>query len=156
MLEYIVTIGLIAGAGYWILYPLLKPDQYKITPVSRVTESLRQLKVKKENAYAAIRELEFDFNMGKLSKTDFNSLKRRYRADAVRLIEEIDKLQSERKVDETTPEADLESQAEGKIIAWRKKKSHDAQSVFCVQCGTKVSIPGRFCHSCGERLESVS
>ena len=156
MLEYIVTIGLVAGAGCWILYPLLKPDQYKTTPVSRVTESLRQLEVKKENAYAAIRELEFDFNMGKLSKVDFDSLKRRYRADAVRLIEEIDKLQSGRMADETTPEADLDSQAEGKIIAWRNKKSHDAQSVFCVQCGTEVSIPGRFCHCCGERLESVS
>ncbi len=156
MWEYIVTIGLVAGAGCWILYPLLKPDQYKTTPVSRVTESLRQLEVKKENAYAAIRELEFDFNMGKLSKVDFDSLKRRYRADAVRLIEEIDKLQSGRMAEETTPEADLDSQAEGKIIAWRNKKSHDAQRVFCAQCGTEVSIPGRFCHSCGERLEGVS
>jgi hypothetical protein len=156
MLEYIVTIGLVAGAGSWILYPLLKPDQYKTTPVSRVTESLRQLEVKKENTYAAIRELEFDFNMGKLSKTDFDSIERRYRADAVRLIEEIDKLQSGRKDDETNPEADLDSQAEGKIIAWRKNKSYAAQSVFCVQCGTEVSIPGRFCHSCGERLEGVS
>ncbi len=156
MLEYIVTIGLIAGAGCWILYPLLKPDQYKTTPVSRVTESLRQLEVKKDNAYAAIRELEFDYNMGKLSKSDFGSLERRYRADAVRLIEEIDKLQSGHKVDEKTPEADLESQAEGKIIALRKKKSNAAQSIFCVQCGTEVSVPGQFCHSCGERLESVS
>ena len=156
MLEYIVTIGLVAGAGCWILYPLLKPDQYKTTPVSRVTESLRQLEVKKDNAYAAIRELEFDYNMGKLSKVDFDSLERRYRADAVRLIEEIDKLQSGHKVDEKTPEADLESHAEGKIIALRKKKSNAAQSIFCVQCGTEVSVPGRFCHCCGERLESVS
>ncbi len=156
MLEYIVIIGLIAGAGYWILYPLLKPDRYKATPVSRVTETILQLEVKKENAYAAIRELEFDFNMGKLSKADFDSLKSRYREDAVCLIEEIDKLRSGHKVDETTPEADSDSQVEGKIIAWRKKKSHAPQSVFCVQCGTKVSDPGRFCHCCGERLESVS
>ncbi len=156
MLEYIVTIGLIAGAGYWILYPLLKPDRYKTTPVSRVAETIRELEVKKENAYAAIRELEFDFNMGKLSKADFDSLKRQYRADAVRLIEELDQLESGRKADETTPEADLDSQVEGKIIAWRNKKSHAPKSVFCVQCGTEVSDPGRFCHSCGERLESVS
>ena len=156
MLEYIVTIGLIAGAGYWILYPLLKPDQYKTTPVSRVAEIIRQLEVKKENAYAGIRELEFDFTMGKLSKADFDSLKMRFRADAVRLIEEIDQLQSGRKADEKTPVPDLDSQAEGKIIAWRKKKSQTPKSVFCVQCGTEVSIPGRFCHSCGERLESVS
>ena len=155
MWEYFVIMGLIVGAGYWILFPLLKPDQYQTTPASKVTETIRQLEVKKENTYAAIRELEFDFNMGKLSEADFEALERRYREDAVRLIEAIDQLRSGRKADETDPEGDSNPRWEEKIVARRKMKSPAAQSVVCARCGTEIPIPGRFCHSCGERLVRV-
>ena len=143
MLEYVVILGLLLAAGYWILSPLLKPDQFKSTPMSKVHETLRHLEIQKENAYAAIRELEFDFSMGKLSEADFNTLKAQYRADAVHLLREIDALGSDDQTDDLPMEANSEA-------------DNGAHPVVCGHCGTKISDPGLFCYSCGERLVSVS
>jgi hypothetical protein len=52
----------------------LKPKQEDI---------LKELKNKKDGAYAAIRELEFDLSMGKLTEEDFQILKRQYSLEAV-------------------------------------------------------------------------
>ena len=156
MLEHVVIIGLILGAGYWIISPLLKPDQFKSPPISKVNETIRQLEAKKENAYAAIRELEFDFSMEKLSKEDVDTLKGQYRADALYFLKQIDTLRSDHKTDESPEEMDSENETCAEIFTIRKNNTVEEHNIFCVQCGTKISDPGRFCYCCGERLVSVS
>ena len=94
MLEYVVIICFILAAGYFIIHPLLNPDIYKARVTKTTDERLRELNLRKKGAYATIKELEFDLEMGKVSKKDYETLKGQYTSEAVDSIKEIDKLRS--------------------------------------------------------------
>ena len=94
MWQYIVTVFLFLGAVYWIIRPLLHPEQLQGALAPALSERIDQITLQKEATYATIKELEFDFNMGKLSEEDFETLKKQYTLDALRYMEEIDQLQA--------------------------------------------------------------
>ena len=71
MLEYFIFIGLVLFAGCWILSPILKSNSTDSAIILKTDEALGQLEYEKKEVYAAIWELEFDENMGKISKEDF-------------------------------------------------------------------------------------
>ena len=92
MLGYIILFGLLLGACYWILNPLLQEDARQNGFTPKPEDILVELKNKKDGAYATIRELEFDLSMGKLTEEDFQILKRQYTHEAVGYMKEMDKL----------------------------------------------------------------
>lgn len=152
MLEYAVIIGLILGAGYWIISPLLKPAQFDTTIKLKTDDTLRELELKKEGAYATIRELEFDSHLGKLSKQDYHALKQQYMLDAVNYIKEIDKLQAQKPKPKNMTQKDIENEIEKEVLALRGRKSDENSTAFCTQCGAKTSRRDRFCSACGTEL----
>ena len=60
MIEFVVLFGLLLGASYWIINPLLREDDRQNGFTPNPEDILQALKSKKNGAYAAIRELEFD------------------------------------------------------------------------------------------------
>ena len=50
----------------------------------------RQLLEERERTLEAIRELDFDFRMGKLEDDDYRTIRSRYEADAVAVISQLD------------------------------------------------------------------
>jgi hypothetical protein len=152
MEEYLAIIGLIIGASYWIVSPLLRSDQFNRDFISKTGEALRQLELKKENVYATIQELEFDLNMGKLSKEDFANLKEQYKKDAVDCLKTIDELQMNNKKTKNLSDKDLEKEIEKEISALRSRKSEEKTHIFCTQCGTKASHQDLYCFACGAKL----
>lgn len=76
----------------WVVWPfIVKKEETKTSPVDDVLYKLNQ---QKELAYAAIKELDFDYNMGKLSEEDYNELKRQYKLEAVSVLQRIDQLKN--------------------------------------------------------------
>ena len=51
----------------------------------------RRLEKQRDLAYAAIKEAEFDFQMGKLSSDDYAALRRTYEARAIAALAELDR-----------------------------------------------------------------
>ena len=137
MYEYIVIIGLILGAGF---------------SAASTDDMLTQLDLKKENAYAAIRELEFDLSMKKLSKEDFDSLKAQYMHDALECMKTIDELDMQRKRRAGLPEKDLEEEIEKEISALRTGGISGPAEIYCTRCGQGASSKDHFCARCGEQL----
>ena len=152
MLEYIVIIGLIVGAGFFVIHPLLQSGRTGGSLRARADNMLTELNQKKENAYAAIRELEFDLNMGKLSKEDFETLRGQYMQDALECIKTMDELQIQRKRQAGLPEKDLENEIEREISSLRADASVGAAEIFCTKCGQGASCQDRFCAKCGAQL----
>ena len=152
MLEYIVIIGLIAGAGFFIIHPLLQSGRTGVSLDAKADNMLAELNLKKENAYATIRELEFDLNMGKLSKEDFETLRGQYMQAALECIKAMDELQMHRKRQAELPEKDLENEIEKEISLLRADASAGASEVFCTQCGQRASSQDRFCAKCGTQM----
>lgn len=133
MIEQIIFILLSLSVSAFIVYPLLKArggSKLDLDSNHRATD----LEERKENIYAAIKEIEFDYQMGKLSEEDFNELRQQYKNDAVELLKEIDK---------TQPQVE---KAEG-------KKSAKLQTArFCWNCGAPLKPEDKFCADCGTNL----
>jgi len=152
MYEHIVIIFLFLASSYWIIRPLLNPEQLQDSLTPELNERLDQVNLKKEGAYATIKELEFDLRMGKLSEEDFETLKKQYSLDALKYIEEIDQLKSSEKRGTTLTEEEAEKNIENEISTSPKAQSTTEAGVFCTQCGEKTSGQDHFCSNCGAEL----
>jgi hypothetical protein len=139
----VVMIILIVGAAYWIVSPLLRPVRSEDTSDTRREEALLQLEMRKEVALSAVKELEFDLNMGKISDEDYEALKEQYANDAAGYMKEIDRMTAGPK--KQAPDTDKELEEE--IRAFRRKPGR-----FCAQCGTPFAADDKFCAQCGEKL----
>ena len=132
-----IAIGIlmiIAAAAYVAAPFFTSTPASEMAGTKPVTASERQrLERQKIEAYATIKEVEFDYQMGKLSDADFAAKRDKYAAQALEAIAALDaaKARQPRQV------------AEGR---------RPRRIAFCPGCG--VSVPGRanFCPACGRSL----
>ena len=99
-------------------------------------------------ALRAIKELEFDHAMGKVSDQDFADMGLRLRTRAAGLMRQLD------------AGAAYSTQIEQEIA--RRLASAGAASAgaapgsrFCTECGAPTAAAARFCGQCGHRLETA-
>ncbi len=132
-------------------YPLLKPRKFDSPAESTSEDSLSGLKIEKEEIYSAIKEMELDHKMGKLSQEDYLNLREKYRAKAIGSLKRMDELESKGGVSE-----DVADEIEKEVLALRKDgpkvTSKKGGALFCTQCGKKRSPGDRFCSWCGTKL----
>ena len=133
MLNQIIFILLSLAASAFIVYPLLKARAGS-KPDFDSNHRATDLEERKDNIYAAIKEIEFDFEMGKLSEEDFHTLRQQYKNDAIELLKEIDKT---RPVQTSTPV---------------KKSAKTKSAGFCWNCGAPLRKEDKFCSGCGTNL----
>jgi ribosomal protein L37E len=152
MLGYVILFGLLLGACYWIINPLLQEDTRQSGFTPKPEDLLKELKNKKDGAYATIRELEFDLSMGKLTEEDFQILKRQYTQEAVGYMKEMDKLESSQATFSKPVDTDLEDEIEQEAAASRAHKSTKIKYIYCTSCGEKAAVESRFCAACGSNL----
>jgi hypothetical protein len=151
MWVYLTIIGMILGTGYWVCYPLLKPRKFDSPGEPPSEDSLGDLKREKEEIYSAIKEMELDHKMGKLSEDDYLNLREKYRAKAVGTLKRMDELEGREVFSE-----DIEDEIEKEVSALRREDRKvtpaRGEPVFCTQCGKKRSLEDRFCSWCGAEL----
>jgi rRNA maturation endonuclease Nob1 len=143
MLAYVIIFGILIGACYWIINPLLQEENLQNGFTPKPEDILEKLKNKKDGVYATIRELEFDLSMGKLSEEDFQILKRQYVQEAAGYMQEMDKL---------LPDTNLEEEIEQVVTAVRTPESTKRKYIYCTSCGEKAAAESRFCVACGSNL----
>ena len=86
----VILAALIAVlAIYYAVAPLLQPG-----PAAQLVEDdkLVELLGRKDAALQAIKDLEFDYRVGKISQEDYQRLDQRLRRQAIILMQQIDKL----------------------------------------------------------------
>ncbi len=143
-------------------------------------ESLRdQLLAERDALYVAIRDLDFDFQTGKLMEADYRAVRERYVARGVEILKQLDAMnvqpqtvpgrgsatdrgpatavddieaavQARRKA--KSPEDDIEA-----AIRARRQSQTGAQPSavgghVCPTCGLPVDLTDRFCGKCGTAL----
>lgn len=84
----IVLVGLIAVLVAW---PLLAAQTESVQPLP-ATEHIVRWEKQKAAAYAAIREAEFDKQMGKLTDEDYQFIRQKYEARAIEALTQLDQL----------------------------------------------------------------
>lgn len=131
----LVGAGLTAAAMYRAVAPLGTdlPDDTSLVG-GRTRAALER---DKALTLRALKELEFDRAMGKVSDADFAEMRDRLRARAVRLMTQLDGAAMYRaRIERDALEARSAAEASG----------------ACAACGTRNDGDARFCKNCGKAI----
>jgi hypothetical protein len=104
---------------------------------------------KKESSYAAIQELNFDYQTGKISEEDYSEVYSALKADALSAIKAIEEGESEyrRKLDEELEEEISEKRG----IETKPYHENDDEAGICPACGGQNL---KYCHECGNPVDA--
>lgn len=140
LLEALVA-ALVGVAGLWlVLQPLLAPGRRVPPPL----EPLDPEETPRGIALAALKEIDFDRETGKLSESDYHFLKTKY----TRLA--LDTLRNE---SDAPPHVSGEGMVPAKVCTIRAAGS---QQPSCATCGLRPEPDAIFCSSCGHRISPAS
>ena len=129
----IAWAGILAGVVAFLAWPFIKPRKSD----SSGEEGQTELLTRKAEAYATLTDLEFDYQMGKISAEDYDEVKEKYRFEALALLDRMEEGE------------DLGELLEQEIKARRSKRQS------CLTCGAERSHDDRFCRRCGASLIAV-
>jgi hypothetical protein len=146
------TAALVGIAALRALNPLVSPEDDRTVMIGARTRAA--LEREKTLALRAIKELEFDRAMGKLSEEDWREMSTRLRARAARLIRQLDagsdyRAQIERELERRLAgDARLKPRAPAAPGMEREASAERT----CEACSTLNDRDARFCKSCGHAL----
>jgi hypothetical protein len=126
--------------GALVLWMILAPLFRTAVAAPAFLEPLDPEETKRGIALIALKEIDFDRATGKLSDTDYESLKAKYTGEALAALR-----------DEESPADAVEA-----LIADRVKVLQSPAESFpvrsCPQCGPRPEPDPKFCSSCGGQL----
>ena len=128
----VLLLGFVAALGY----PLFKPRHE-----SSGNQDHKRLVERREHLYAAIRELDFDRQTGKLPAEDHESLRQPLENEALEVLRRLEGGNGD--VDES-----LRNRVEEEIRALRR-----SPQTACPTCGSDYRPSDRFCAQCGTPLQ---
>jgi membrane protease subunit (stomatin/prohibitin family) len=129
----IIGIILAILTALFVGYPLLQKRPQKVS--FALNHRAQELEARKAEIYAAIRDIDFDYRMGKLSQEDYETLREQYKAEAIGMMKQIDEMKLGK------------SHGSAKASAVAKTNSR-----FCHHCGQPAATADRFCSACGGQL----
>jgi hypothetical protein len=157
MIVVIVAIVLATLTVAFVAYPLFRGVRATGNPLDQDSE-LDGLVAQREASLLAIKDLDFDFQTGKLSEEDYRELRGRYAAKAVSVLQELDR--------RAGPTPELEEEIEQEVRQLRQKgeerrRKQEAggrrgeKELSCPRCGRAYQAGDRFCAGCGAALATV-
>ncbi len=145
MLVEAVAAALVGLAALWlVLQQLLTGGR----PAPRPLEPLELEETPKGMALAALKEIGFDRETGKLSDADYEFLKAKYTATAVEAL---------RAETESHAPDDVEAMIAARVRTLRSAAtSTPPDAPGCPVCGPRPEWDAVFCSTCGRRLPAAS
>jgi hypothetical protein len=136
-------------AGIFVLFPLFRKSDNSLDIEFLEETELDRLIERKTAIYRNLKDLAFEYEMGRLSDEDFRQLEAGYKNDAAAILQKLERIGASEHLDESIE----------KDIASKKNKDFSGASnspkkeTKCSSCGANV-IPGKnFCADCGHRLQ---
>jgi hypothetical protein len=152
----LLAVATVAAAGYAghslfrMLSPLVSDDIGEdATMVAGRTRAA--LERDKMLTLRAIKELEFDRAMGKIAEGDFDIMRDRLRARALRLITQLDGAAVYREMIERDLAARVPSEPQRPVAPTAPAATFRGPE--CTECGTANDPDARFCKGCGRPLQ---
>lgn len=148
--------GLTAFAAYRALWPLVSPEGEQ-APDMLGGRTRAALEREKSLTLRAIKDLELDRRLKKVSEADCEELTGRLRERAVRIIKQLDAGSA---AYQEAIDGDLATRRAAAGLAAapaggtpaREPEAAPARATTCSACGTANEADARFCKSCGARI----
>lgn len=170
----IIGLTMTVVVGAYIAQPLFA--RARVVPVP--DSPREQLQAERDVLYSAIRDLDFDFQTGKLVEADYAAVREKYVARGIEILKQLDALEAERRQPgagrkppkamaddiEATVQARragrawpqlVEDEIEAAVQARRRSrvaKKESGTSLLCPSCSQPVDPTDRFCGKCGATL----
>ncbi|MGE3277266.1 MAG: zinc ribbon domain-containing protein [Vicinamibacterales bacterium] len=145
----VVAASFVGLAAYHTFLPLVGADNAD-GPVVLHGRTRAALDREKTLVLRSIKELEFDFAMGKVAESDFEEMRGRLRSRAVGLIRQLDaggEYRSTIEQELTRRLGSLPTPAPAAVPA-----PAAGADQYCTQCGTGNDTDAKFCKRCGAKL----
>ncbi|MDH5508923.1 MAG: zinc ribbon domain-containing protein [Nitrospinota bacterium] len=130
---FIAEIAILLIVLAVVAFPLLGNVAGQSAPELMENE-LSDLLYRKEAAYTALKDLDFDMRTGKIGQEDYDGMKRSLEAEAISLLGIIDSI------------------AKGKATTAVDGKTDRKRGKFCPECGARVEKTHKFCPECANKL----
>ncbi len=145
---WILCAALVLAAGGYVLRPLFRePEAAPDIDLLAETE-LDRLTDRKTVIYRNLKDLEFEYAMGRLSEADYRRLEADYKNDAAVILAKLDKLGASEDLDNAM-ENEIASR-KAKLFGRRPDKASETPK--CPSCGAEIISGKKFCADCGQRL----
>ncbi|MEJ5369061.1 MAG: hypothetical protein WHT08_12120 [Bryobacteraceae bacterium] len=131
---FAVAVALTAGVLAFVF--LVRPEDL---PPEEAPPPWLHLEERREVLYDNLRDLNFEYNLGKLSEADYSKAKATLQAELARVNAELERLQAGAK----TSAAPQRQEA---------KPQPPAAGTACPHCGAKFEKPLKFCGECGKPM----
>ncbi len=146
---FFVGSAMVILAGVYVLTPLFKEPKGNLEVELLAETELDRLLNRKAIVYSNIKDLEFEYKMGRLSDADFQRLAAGYKNEAAIILQKLDQLGAEKNLDENI-ERDI---AARKARLSRPGPPTPAQAPQrCPSCGAEAISGKKFCADCGHRF----
>jgi hypothetical protein len=146
----IACTAVVVLAGVYVLVPLFKEHKGNLEVELLAETELDRLLNRKAVVYSNLKDLEFEYKMGRLSDADFHRLETGYKAEAAAILQSLDQLGVEKNVDESI-EKDV-AVRKARLFPARAPRAASDQDVRCPACGAELIAGKRFCADCGHKL----
>jgi hypothetical protein len=132
-------------------------------------EKSKELGSRKDSLLTAIKDIEFDYGLGKLSREDYEELHGKYRSEAAGLLKEIDSLGAGAEAEGGYEDLEREIRAqrgkyvssyddeelEKEILRAREASWNESPERYCPKCGSGRAQDDLFCSKCGAKLNQT-
>ena len=137
----LILILILSAATVYVALPYW---QRRVAVKSNLKNShIADLLERRDNLLATIKDIEFDYQTGKISPEDFAEMNAKYRSEAVAILKRIDGAVKGKNKNKEKIEAELRQ---------LKARRKNTNGKFCANCGNAVQPGDRFCTQCGTRL----
>ena len=155
MLWEVLAALLLGAATLWlVLMPLVRPEPLR--PATYEPED--PLETRRGQSLVALKELDFDREMGKLSDDDYAALRAAYTREALAALRDDDGDTDGGSNDDAAQDA-----AERLIAAHASRAAGSAAtsgvaraSAECARCGPRPEADARFCSACGGTIGAAA
>jgi hypothetical protein len=140
----LMALCLVIGVGE----PLARRWSYGVQGHAEGDDTERLL-LQKEMLYGAIRDVDFDFQTGKVDQKDYAELRQQLETEAVHIL---------RQLDAADPLVALDHAIEHHVLALRRHSAspvYGASRASCFSCGTPLEHSEHFCPCCGQVLRRL-
>lgn len=177
----LLGLALLIVVAAFVLRPLVEKSGARVAYArsnARENGTREALLRQRDAIYAAIRELDFDFRLGKISEEDYHPQRERLALQGIAILKQLDALSpngdaalegeieaeiARRRRKRTGPSSQTaparqaglsDAEIEAQIRALRRKSATSPVASACPRCGAATSPQDRFCRNCGAALGS--
>lgn len=135
-------IGIIVGIALAALAVFLvtKPLRQSADATTRDETRLADLLAQRDAAYQVLRDLDSDYQVGKLSEDDYRPMRVQALAHAAEIVAQLDAYQQATEARPRIRKAPL------------KNQQSEINNAFCPHCGAPHAPDDAFCRKCGAAL----